>query len=63
MQLVILMLDHQAGASMIKVIMKELKIDCLASEYDLKQVINEPTHLLDNFSSCIDLFLHLYQIQ
>ena len=31
------------------------KIDCLATEYDLKQVINEPTHLLENSSSCIDL--------
>ena len=31
------------------------KIDCLASEHDLKQVINEPTHLLENSSSCIDL--------
>ena len=30
------------------------KIDCLATEYDLKQVINEPTHLLEN-SSCIGL--------
>ena len=31
------------------------KIDFLATEYDLKQVINEPTHLLENSSSCIDL--------
>ena len=31
------------------------KIDCLASKYDLKQVINEPTHLLETSSSCIDL--------
>ena len=30
------------------------KVDCLATEYDLKQVINEATHLLEN-SSCIDL--------
>ena len=30
------------------------KTDCLAMEY-LKQVINEPTHLLENSSSCIDL--------
>ena len=35
------------------------KIDCLATEYDLKQVINEPTHLLENSSSGIDLNLHL----
>ena len=31
------------------------KIDCLATAYALKQVINEPTHLLKNSSSCIDL--------
>ena len=31
------------------------EIDCLATEYDLKQVINEPTHLLENSSSGIDL--------
>ena len=34
---------------------EETKIDCLASEYDLKQVINEPTNLLENSSSYIDL--------
>ena len=48
------MLDHQVGASMTKNY-KGSEIDCLAAEYDLKQVINEPTHLLENFSSCIDL--------
>ena len=47
--------DHQDGASMIKVIMEETKIDRLATEHDLKQVINEPTYLLKNTSSCIDL--------
>ena len=31
------------------------KIDCITTEYDLKQAINEPTHLLENSSSCIDL--------
>ena len=31
------------------------KIDCLAPEYDLKQVINEPTNLPENSSSYIDL--------
>ena len=31
------------------------KIDYLATEYDLKQVINKLTHLLQNSSSCIDL--------
>ena len=31
------------------------KIDCLATKYDLKQVINEPTYLLENSSYCIYL--------
>ena len=32
------------------------KISCLvATEYDLKLVINEPTHMLEKSSSCIDL--------
>ena len=34
---------------------KGTKIDCLTSEYDLKQIISERTHLLDNSSSCIEL--------
>ena len=31
------------------------KIDCLAIECDLKQLINDPTHLPENPSFCIDL--------
>ena len=31
------------------------EIDCLATEYDLKQVINESTYLLENSSSYIDV--------
>ena len=38
---------------------EETKINCLATECDLKQVINEPTHLLENSSSCIDLIFTL----
>ena len=36
---------------------KRTKIDCSATEYDLKKVIHEPIHLLElgNSSSCIDL--------
>ena len=34
---------------------KGIKIHCLATEYDLRQLFNEPTHLLENTSSCIDL--------
>ena len=32
-----------------------IKIDFVASEYDVKQVINEPINLLDNYFSCVDL--------
>ena len=38
------------------------KTDCLATDDDLKQVINKSTRLLENSSSCIDLILHLNQI-
>ena len=31
------------------------KIVCLATEYHLKQIISEPSHLLENSSPCIDL--------
>ena len=43
-----------------KVIMKELKLIVYLGSYglyDLKQVINEPTHLFENSSSCINLKL------
>ena len=32
-----------------------LKIEFLASQFAMSQVINEPTHILDNSKSCIDL--------
>ena len=32
-----------------------LKIDNLLSPFSLSQVINEPTHISQNFNSCIDL--------
>ena len=31
------------------------KIDAVTSSYGLQQLVSEPTHLLANFSSCIDL--------
>ena len=31
------------------------QLDYLTSLYGMKQVINEPTHTLENSSSCIDL--------
>ena len=34
---------------------KAYKLNHLISYYGLTQVKNEPTHLLSNFSSCIDL--------
>ena len=38
-----------------KSIYEGTKIDFLATGYDLKQVTNKRTHLLENSSSCIDL--------
>ena len=32
-----------------------LKIENLLSQFSLSQVINKPTHISQNFSSCIDL--------
>ena len=31
------------------------KIDSITSTFGLQQVINEPTHIIGDFSSCIDL--------
>ena len=50
MQLVVLIPGHQAGGSMIKSIMKEL-----ATQHYIKQITDEPTHLLWNFSFCFNL--------
>ena len=36
---------------------KGSKIDGIASQFELHQLINEPTHLTRNTSSCIDLIL------
>ena len=38
-----------------KSIYEGTEIDFLATGYDLKQVTNKRTHLLENSSSCIDL--------
>ena len=49
--LVIAIGDFNARSSSCYIIDKSnyegTKIDCLATEYDLKQVINKPTHLLE----------------
>ena len=37
-------------------------IESITSQFGLHQLINEPTHLLQNSSSCIDLYLHHSQI-
>ena len=56
--LVVAIGDFNAGSSSWCIIDKsnyeETKIDCLTTEYDLRQLINEPTHLLEN-SSYVDL--------
>ena len=35
--------------------MKAFKIENLLSQFSLSQVINKPTHISQNFNSCIDL--------
>ena len=32
------------------------KLDNLTSQYGLTQLLREPTHISDNYRSCIDLF-------
>ena len=39
-----------------------LKIENLLSQFSLSQVINEPTHISQNFDSCIDLLLQVNKI-
>ena len=38
-----------------KTTQENLKIENLLSQFSLSQVINEPTHISQNFNSCIDL--------
>ena len=38
-----------------KITQEGLKIENLPSQFSLSQVINEPTHISQNFNSCIDL--------
>ena len=38
-----------------KTIYEGFKIEAIASQFGLKQLIQEPTHILSNSSSCIDL--------
>ena len=38
-----------------KINQEGLKIETLLSQFSLSQVINEPTHISQNFNSCIDL--------
>ena len=49
------MLIHQTGMNTIKRHKKRNKVDALASYYGLQQIINEPTHILAESLSCIDL--------
>ena len=39
-----------------------LKKENLLSQFSLSQVINEPTHISQNFDSCIDLLLQVNKI-
>ena len=56
-----LSIDHVAGKSPYMVVVlantntEGLKIDILTVSFDFSQIINEPTLILSNSSSCIDL--------
>ena len=41
---------------------EESKIDFLTSQFGLSQIIKEPTHILENSYSCIDLIFTINQI-
>ena len=43
----------ETGQIMIQQLQKEL--DSLLTSFSMKQLITEPTHILENTSSCIDL--------
>ena len=45
------MLSHPIGINMIR-----QHIDAITSQFGLKQLIQEPTHILNDSSSCIDPF-------
>ena len=47
------MLGHQTGGKMIFLHLKVLK--SLSAFYGLSRIISDPTHILPNSSSCIDL--------
>ena len=38
-----------------------ISIENITSQFGLHQIINEPTHILENSSSCIDLIFNFYQ--
>ena len=47
------------GAKLISLPLKALRLILLANSYDLNQLIQEPTHILNSSSSCIDLIFTL----
>ena len=49
-----LILNPAIGHRMIQQLLKVLQVDYLTSLYGTKQVITEPTHILESSSSCID---------
>ena len=49
------MLNHQIGINMIKQLMKVPKIDAITSQFGLQQFFKEPTNILTDSSSCVDL--------
>ena len=46
--------NQKTGIKMTSAISKEILLR-VSSQFGLQQVIKEPTHVLNNFSSCVDL--------
>ena len=49
------MLSQIFGLRAIRQRMKVLKFDGITSTFRLQQIINEPTNIIGDFSSCVDL--------
>ena len=51
------MLNHQIGTKTIKQLNEDSKIDAITSRFGLQQLIKDPTHILTDSSSCVDLLV------
>ena len=52
------MLSLAIGTIKKSLVIKGKKIEDVTSQYGLRQEINEPTHILNNSTSCIDLIFN-----